>query len=128
MINTIGQILVDSYTQMTNHSADIRTDCEVVKKYTWKDIVRIDGKLYCEEFPISGEMDAPDIYCIGDFMKAVAEKHNCDTDDIETYMLGMTDVLGMSVISGEIIGSGLEFGAEACGCYIDGVAEWLIEE
>ena len=118
MINTIGQILVDSYIQMTNHPADIHTDCEVVKKYTWKDIVRIDDKLYCEEFPISGEMDAPDIYCIGDFMKAVAEKHNCDTDDIETYMLDNI----------EFDPSGLPFGAEACGCYIDGIAEWLIEE
>ncbi len=124
---SVGQILVGSYIQMTNRPADIHTDCEVVKKYTWKDIVRIDDKLYCEEFPISGEMDGPDTYCIGDFMKAVAEKHNCDTDDIETYMLGMTDVLGMSVISGEIISSGLEFGAEACGCYIDGVAEWEID-
>lgn len=103
---------------------DIYEESQVVNttKYTWKDIVRIDDKLYCEEFPISGEMDDPNTYRIDDFMKAVAEKHNCDTDDIETYMLGMTDV------SGEITGTGLEFGAEACGCYIDGVAEWLITE
>ena len=123
ILKTAGEILNETGEQMLNRKSDIYEESKVVdkKKYTWKDIVRIDDKLYCEEFPISGEMDGPDIYCIGDFMKAVAEKHNCDTDDIETYMLGMTD------ISGEIIGSGLEFGAESCGCYIDGVAEWMID-
>ena len=102
----------------TQTPKDIYEESQVVntKKYTWKDIVRINDKLYCEEFPISGEMDGPDTYCIGDFMKAVAEKHNCDTDDIETYMLDNI----------EFDPSGLPFGAEACGCYIDGVAEWLI--
>ena len=108
------QIFNETGGQIITESPDIHTDCEVVKKYTWKDIVRIDDKLYCEEFPISGEMDGPDIYCIGDFMKAVAEKHNCYTDDIQTYMLDNI----------EFDPSGLPFGAEACGCYIDGIAEW----
>ena len=119
---SIGQILSESYEQTMNRNNDIYEQSTIVNKYTWKDIVRIDGVLYCEEFPISGDMDDPNTYCICDFMKAVAEKHNCDTDDIETYMLGMDD------ISGDIVGSGLYFGAEECGCYIDGVAEWLIDQ
>ena len=97
---------------------DIYEQSTVVNKYTWKDIVRINGKLYCEEFPISGEMDDPNTYRIDDFMKAVAEKHCCDTDDIETYMLD--DI--------EFDGKRLIFGAEDCGCYINGVPEWVTDE
>ena len=100
----------------TQTPTDIYEESQVVNttKYTWIDIVKINGQIYCEEFPISGKMDGPDTYCIGDFMKAVAEKHNCDTDDIQTYMIDNI----------EFDPSGLPFGAEACGCYIDGIAEW----
>ena len=117
ILKTAAQILNETGEQIMNRSTDIHTDCEVVKKYTWKDIVRINDMLYCEEFPISGEMDDPDTYRIDDFMNAVAEKYSCSTDDIETYMLDNI----------EFDPSDLPFGAEACGCYIDGVAEWEID-
>ena len=118
IMKTVGEILNESGEQMMNQPVDIYEQSIVVNKYTWKDIVRINGKLYCEEFPISGEMDDPDTYRIDDFMKAVAEKHNCDTDDIETYMLD--DI--------EFDGKRLIFGAEDCGCYINGVPEWVTDE
>lgn len=115
-IKTAGEILNETGEQMLNRPVDIYEESQVVNttKYTWVDIVKINGQIYCEEFPISGKMDGPDTYCIGDFMKAVAEKHNCDTDDIQTYMLDNI----------EFDPSDLPFGAEACGCYIDGIAEW----
>ena len=62
-------------------------------------------------------MDDSDTYRIDDFMYAVAEKYGCGTDDIKTYMLDDIEFDGKELI----------FGAEACGCYIDGVAEWLID-
>lgn len=100
-------------------------ECEVVnvKNYTWKDIVKIVGKLdqlFCEEFPISGEMYDKNTYKIGDFIRAVAEKHGVEPEEVDTYMLGAD-------ISGEIEGSGLAFGPDECGCYINGVAEWLVD-
>ena len=46
-------------------------------KYTWKDIVKVNGKIYAEEFPISGEMDDENTYQIDDFIDSVAkEKEN----------------------------------------------------
>lgn len=87
-------------------------------KYTWKDIVEINGKYYAEEFPISGEMDGDgDDYCyqIDDFLETVAKKYKVNVDDIKTYMMNNI----------EFDPTPLPFGAESCGCYIDGVAEWL---
>ena len=82
-----------------------------VKNYTWKDIVKVGDKVFCEEFPISGELFDKDTYKIGDFVKAVAEKHGVEPEEVDTYMLGAD-------ISGEIYDSGLIFGPEECGCYI----------
>ena len=84
--------------------------------YEWRDVVEINGKHYCECFPISGEMD-DDAFQLDDFFEAVAEKHGVDIDDIKTYM--MDDI--------HFNPKELEFGAEACGCYINGVPEWCIE-
>ena len=88
------------------------------KKYTftWKDIVKIKGKVYAEEFKISGKMDG-DAYQIDDFIIAVAEKHGVEYDAIETYL--MDDI--------EFNPKDLPFGAEDCGCYINGQPEWLID-
>lgn len=85
--------------------------------YIWKDIVKINGVCYAEAFEISGEMDNPDCYQIDDFLEAVAHKHGVDVDDIETYT--MDDI--------EIDPAEMPWGAEGCGCYINGVAEWCIE-
>lgn len=119
ILKSAAQILNETGEQMMDRSTDVYEPSKVVntKKYTWKDIVKIDGQIYCEEFPISGVMDDPNTYCIGDFMKAVAEKYNCDTDDIQTYMLD-----GI-----EFDPSVLSFGAEACGCYINGIPEWVTD-
>ena len=87
----------------------------MMTKYTWKDIVKIDDMISTEEFPISGEMDGSDYYDISDFLYAVANKYQVDVGDVKTYM--MDDI----VFNPEL----LLFGAEECGCYIDGVAEWL---
>lgn len=117
---TAGEILNSTGEQLLNPTPTIYEECKVIHKYTWKDIVKIGDKTYCEEFPISGEMDGDDqYYCINDFMYAVAEKHGVDVDDVSTYMMNSDE---------EFEVEGLEFGAEACGCYIDGVAEWLINK
>lgn len=85
-------------------------------KYTWKDVVKVNGKITAEEFEISGVMDDDDVYQIDDFLKAVAQKYGVDIDDVETYM--MDDI--------DFNPSELPYGAEECGCYINGVAEWLL--
>lgn len=86
-------------------------------KYTWKDIVNVNGKIYAEEFPISGETDMDgEFYRIGDFLSSVANKHGVATDDVKTYMMDNI----------EFDPSTVPYGAEECGCYIDGTAEWLL--
>ena len=87
-------------------------------KYTWKDIVKISKNYFAEEHEISGEMEDSATYHIDDFMYAVAAKYEVSVDDIQTYMLDNI----------EFDPAGLPWGTEECGCYINGVAEWLIEE
>ena len=87
-----------------------------MRKYTWKDIVKVNGEIHAEEFEISGEMDDENSYRIDDFIQAVADKYGVDPDDVETYMMGNIDFNPVLV----------SFGAEECGCYINGVAEWTI--
>lgn len=111
-----GQLKYDIVSGSIDAVAKLASDG---KLYTWKDIVDINGVCYAEEFPISGEKDGDEddaYYQLDDFYEAVAKKYGVDVDDIETYMM-----------------DGIEFdprvlpwGAEDCGCYIDGVAEWLI--
>lgn len=88
-----------------------------LEQYTWKDIVKINGNVYAEEFPISGKMDCQSIYQIDDFLYSVARKHGVSVEDIETYMIDNID----------FDSSDLSFGIEDCGCYINGIAEWLEE-
>lgn len=85
-------------------------------KYTWKDVVKVNGKITTEEFEISGEMDDEYTYRIDDFLVAVAQKYGVDVDDVETYMLDDIDFNPEN----------LPYGAEECGCYINGVAEWFL--
>lgn len=91
------------------------SDEKLRHKYTWKDIVDINGVCYAEEFEISGEMDGEDAYRIDDFYEAVAAKHNVEVDDILTYMMDNID------FDPKI----LPWGAAECGCYIDDEPEWL---
>ena len=88
-----------------------------VPVYEWRDVVEINGKHYCECFEISGEMDGDDAYQLDGFLEAVAEKYGVDVDDVQTYMMENID----------FDPAGLEFGAEDCGCYIDGQPEWCID-
>lgn len=83
--------------------------------YEWYDVVEVNGKYYCEIACITGEMDDEDTYQIDDFLEAVAEKHGVDVDDIKTYMMDNIDFDAET----------LQFGAESCGCYIDGMPEWM---
>lgn len=87
-------------------------------QYTWKDIVDIKGVVTAEEFPISGEIEELEgtVYKIDEFYDAVAEKYDVNKDDILTYMVDGID----------FDPAGLPWGAEDCGCYIDGVPEWAI--
>lgn len=85
-------------------------------KCTWKDIVEINGAIAAEEFPISGEMDGDSVR-IDEFITAVAEKYCVSADEVKTYM--MDDI--------DFDPSKVPFGAEECGCYFDGVAEWMQE-
>ena len=85
--------------------------------HTWKDIVKINDKCCAEEFPISGDTDIIDgktFYQLDDYYEAVAEKYGVDIEDIETYT--MDDI--------NFDPAELPWGAESCGCYIDGVPEW----
>lgn len=105
----------ERYEGMSPAGYDEWQDNEGAITYTWKDIVRVNGKCYAEEFEISGLMDGDDAYQIDDFLEAVADKYGVDVDDIETYM--MDDI--------HFDPSELPWGAAECGCYIDGEAEWL---
>lgn len=87
------------------------------QKFTWKDIVEIDGKYYAEEFPISGLMDSEDVYQIDDFLESVGRKYNVYPGNIKTYMMDGIDFDPKEV----------EFGAESCGCYINGIPEECYE-
>lgn len=84
-------------------------------KYTWKDIVVIGDIVSPEEHEISGELD-DNHYILDDFFKAVAEKFDVDENEIETLLM---DDVNIDV-------SKLPYGHEECGCYINGVAEWLL--
>ena len=86
-------------------------------------MVCIGGKVFAEEHPISGKTNGCgcDMYYeIDDFLEAVAKSHDCDVDDITTYMTDGNDFAPVFSVDG------LEFGAESCGAYINGCAEWLI--
>lgn len=87
-------------------------------RYTWKDIVCINGEYYTEEFEISGDMDDETHYDISDFICAVANKHGVNTDDVLTYMMDDIDFNPQL----------MPYGAETCGCYINGKAEWIKED
>lgn len=89
-----------------------------MNQYIWKDVVRIHDQVYAEEHPISGETDALGVYNLDDFFSAVAEKYGVDYDDIETYTMDDIDFDARKV----------RFGAEDCGCYINGVAEWMLDQ
>lgn len=84
--------------------------------FTWKDIVQVNGKLYEEEFMISGLMDDKNTYQIDDFLEAVAKKYDVSPKDIKTYTMD-----NIPLNSTEIILAG------DCGCYIDGTPEWCID-
>lgn len=85
-----------------------------IPTFEWRDIVKVNGKCYAECFEISGDMDGPDAYQIDDFYSAIAHKYGVDVDDIETYV--MDDI--------EFDPDAMPYGAESCGCYIDGIPEW----
>jgi hypothetical protein len=87
------------------------------QEFTWKDVVEINGKHYAEEFPISGLMDSEDVYQIDDFLESVGRKYNVYPGNIKTYMMD-----GIAFDSKEV-----EFGAESCGCYINGIPEECYE-
>lgn len=87
------------------------------QKFTWRDVVEIDGKYYAEEFPISGLMDSEDVYQIDDFLDSVGRKYNVYPGNIKTYMMDGIDFDPKK----------LNFGAESCGCYINGVPEECYE-
>ena len=59
---TAGEILNSTGEQMLNPTPTVREECEVIHKYTWKDIVKIGDKVFCEEFPISGDTDGDGEY------------------------------------------------------------------
>jgi hypothetical protein len=82
--------------------------------HIYKDLVCVRGKVYAEEFPISGEMDDESVYRIDDFLDAVAKKHHCQPDEVITYL---EDVWHFTT---DYNVSQLSFGPKECGFYIDG--------
>lgn len=96
-------------------------------KYTWKDLICVGDKVYSEEHPISGEMDGENIYRIDSFFEHAAEKHHCNVDDIKTYTMDGESFAPESVLFRALYTKGeLQFGAEDCGAYINGVPEWAM--
>ena len=85
---------------------------------TWKDAVKINGKVFFEEFPINGEMDGEDILCIDEFIQRCAEKHGVSEDDIKVRILDEFD------FDPKELGHGIE----EFGMYIDGVPEWTLTD
>ena len=80
-------------------------------QYVWKDIVKVNGWISAEAYPISGKMTTDEHYEIDDFLSAVAKKYDVSPDDVQTYMMDNI----------EFDPSTVPFGAEACGCYVDGM-------
>lgn len=95
---------------------EVLKDFAVEAGHTWKDIVCINGEIFAEEFSISGKMDNDEVYQVDEFIESVAKKHGVSADEVETYMLDNIEFDPEEV----------PFGAEECGCYINGIAEWLI--
>lgn len=93
---------------------------------TWKDLVRINDKVYAEEFPIENVTDEDDycndIFRVEMFLRAVAEKYNCDVDDIKTWFLDGDDFDEGADMPEDYV-KALPFGAEDCGAYINGEPE-----
>ena len=89
-------------------------------QYLWKDIIKIGDKIYAEMFPISGDMDDDETFRIDEFISLAAGKYGVNEEDIQTYMLD-----GIEFDANALK---LPFGAEMCGCYINGIPEWEIEE
>lgn len=85
--------------------------------YTWKDIIKINGEIYAEEFPISGEKDGNDNYQIDEFFDIISYKYGVNTDEVQTYVMDNIE------FNPEV----LPYGAESCGCYINGIPEWTIQ-
>lgn len=85
-------------------------------RYTWKDIVIIGDIVSPEEHEIEGIRDDDNNYILDDFYTAVADKFGVDEDEIETLMI---DDVNIDI-------KDLPYGLEACGCYINGVAEWTL--
>jgi hypothetical protein len=104
-------------TNITQQNIMSHDGCSKNDVFTWWDIVKIQGVCYAEQYKISGKTDGSGHYQIDDFLCAVAHKHGVDMEDIETYMLD-----GI-----EFEPNKLPWGAESCGCYINGVAQWLLD-
>ncbi len=80
---------------------------------TWKDIVLVNGNYYGMEEKISGKRDGENIYQCDDFFQAVAERFQCQEDDIKTLMFD-----GLQVPRNVLDEIG--YGEESCGVYLDG--------
>ena len=61
-----------------------------MSKYTWKDIIKVNGEIHAVEYPISGEtisMDDGDFaYDCNDFFEAVANDYNIHQSEVQTYL------------------------------------------
>lgn len=89
-------------------------------KYTWRDLVCVNGQVFAEEFPIDGMEPDSNIANCDAFFEAVEKKYG--TDDFTTYMFDGED------FAPDYDVSKLPYGAESCGLYINGVAEWLMDK
>ena len=93
------------------------------QKFTWNDMVEIDGKHYEEEFPISGLMDDENTYQIDEFINAVALKHNVYPENIKTYIMDGFKLCGKDF--GFIDSDDIDYAPHRAeyGCYINGTPE-----
>lgn len=88
-------------------------------KYTWKDLVYIDGKVFAEEVQISGERD-DDTYNCDNFFSAIEKKYG--RDDFTTYMFDGEN------FAPAYDTSTLPYGVESCGLYVNDIPSWYIPD
>lgn len=115
-----AETVLDTYRKLAIATTGVPASLLGVREhsYVWVDIVKVGDIIATAIHPISGIKDDDMHYQIDDFIEAVAKEYNVDTDQVKTYMMDNIDFDPDSV----------SIDTTQCGCYIDGVPEWLVEK
>lgn len=120
ILDSDAKTALDNYRKLTIAATGVPARLLGVREhsYIWVDIVKVGDIVAPAIHSISGLKDDDMHYQIDDFIEAVAKEYNVDTDQIKTYMMDNIDFDPSSV----------SIDVAQCGCYIDGVPEWLVEK